>query len=339
MGITIKDVAQKAKVSVATVSRVLNNKPDVSNETKEKIINLIDKLGYNPNSMARGLVLQKTYTIGLVIPDICNPFFPDIARAVEDTARKMGYTVIFYNTDNHEDEEKKAVEVLMARQVDGLIVSLSINEANKQIIGELKKKDFPLVQIDRKIFETNYTSITIDNMLSAYKATSHLIDLGHTRIVHITGDMHTQTGQERLEGYKKALKDNEIVVRNDYILQGDYNQKYSQEALRKLIKSSIRPTAIFAAYDLMAVGTYKLIRDCGLTIPGDISIVGHDNIELASLVTPSLTTMSQPKYQMGQLATKFLVKEIEGKVFNKGDFVLDTEIIKRKSTKSIKELF
>ncbi len=339
MGITIKDIAEKGKVSIATVSRVLNNKPDVSNETKEKIIKLIDKMGYNPNNMARSLVLKKTYTIGLVIPDICNPFFPDIARAVEDTARGLGYSIIFYNTDNHVEEEKKAVEILMSRQVDGLIVSLSMNEENKQLLGKLRKENYPIVQIDRKIFDTNYTSIAIDNILSAYKATSYLIDLGHTRIVHITGDMNTQTGQERLEGYKKALRDSDIEVRDDYIFQGDYNLRYSQGDLKKLFKSDIRPTAIFTAYDLMAVGTYKLIRDCGLTIPEDVSIVGHDNIDLSSLVKPSLTTVSQPKYRMGQLATSFLVKDIEGEKYQERDIVLDTKLIKRSSTRNLRGQF
>ncbi len=330
MRVTIKDIAKEAGVSVTTVSRVLNNKPDVSDETKKNIKQIIDKLNYNPNSMARGLVLQKTFTIGLIIPDISNPFFPEIARGVEDAARKLGYSVLFYNTDNHHEEEKKAIDVLRGKQVDGLIVSLSIDNRNK--LQELSNNEVHVVQIDRKVSGTNYSSIIIDNTLSAYKATSNLIELGHRRIAHLAGDLKTQTAQERLAGYKKALMDRNIEIDEDLILYGNYTKDPAHDEIRLLLKREKRPTAIFAANDLMAVSIYKAIYECGLEIPADISVIGHDNIELSSLVTPTLTTMAQPKYKMGQLAAIFLIKDIEGKEYNHKDIVLDTELIERESS-------
>ncbi len=330
MGVTIKDIAQEAGVSVTTVSRVLNNKPDVSDETKRKINKIIDELGYNPNSMARGLVLQKTFTIGLIIPDISNPFFPEIARGVEDAARKLGYSVLFYNTDNHHEEEKKAIDVLKGKQVDGLIVSLSIDNSSK--LKELYDNDFPVVQIDRKVSGTHYTSITIDNTLSSYKATSNLIEMGHRRIAHLAGDLGTQTAKERLVGYKNALVDHKIEINEDFILYGNYTKDPAHNEIRSLLKRKQRPTAIFAANDLMAVSIYKAIYECGLEIPADISVIGHDNIELSSLVTPALSTMAQPKYKMGQLAAVFLIKDIEGKDYNHKDIVLDTKLVERESS-------
>ncbi len=330
MGITIKDIAREAGVSITTVSRVLNNKPDVSEETKDRITTLIDQLGYNPNSIARGLVLQKTYTIGLIIPDITNPFFPEVARGIEDAARQLGYSVIFYNTDNHINEEKKAIEVLKGKQVDGLIVSLSID--NKEELIKLNQEDFPVVQIDRKAGFNQSTAVTIDNRLSAYKATAYLVRLGHKKIGHLTGDLHTLTAQERLEGYKDALKEHGLEIKKEWILYGNYTKDPVRDEIKALLKKQDRPTAIFAANDLMATAVYKAVHECGLNIPEDISIVGHDNIELSSLVTPALTTMTQPKYKMGKLAAIFLIKDIEGKTYKHKDIVLDTELVERDST-------
>src|SRR6056297_3556125 len=219
MKVTIKDIAKKADVSVTTVSRVLNNKPDVGDDTRARILKLIEDMNYNPNSVARGLVMQKTHTIGLIIPDISNPFFPQVARAIEDKAQKSGYSVIFFNTDNHLERERKAVELFKSKQVDGLIVSLSLG--NEEILNQLKAANYPVVQIDRSVLSDSYPLVSIDHKKSAYQLVEYLLKKRHRKIAHISGDLNTTSARERMAGYKKALNDYNIELNDDYIVEGD----------------------------------------------------------------------------------------------------------------------
>lgn len=327
--VTIKDVAREVNVSVTTVSRVLNNKPDVSDDTKKKIKNAIEKLGYNPNGIARGLVLQKTHTIGLIIPDINNPFFPEVIKGIEKKSKELGYSLIFYDTDNNKEDEQEAIKLLKSKQVDGIILSLSLE--NRDILKRLEKQDFPVVQIDRKINESIYPSVTIDNTKSAYKATNYLIELGHTKIGHITGDLSTETAVERLDGFRLALSEKGILCPAEWILQGDYSKNSGKDAMEKIIKYKNRPTALFIANDLMAFGAYEAIFNNNLHIPEDFSIVGHDNIDITSFVRPGLTTMDQPKYKLGQLAAELLIKAIKNEA-HEDDIILQNDLIIREST-------
>lgn len=329
MKVTIKDIAKEAEVSVTTVSRVLNNKPDVGDDTRAKILKIIDEMNYNPNSVARGLVMQKTHTIGLIIPDISNPFFPQVARAIEDKAQKLGYSVIFFNTDNHLEREKKAVELFKSKQVDGLIVSLSLG--NEEILKELKASNYPVVQIDRSVFNDIYPLVSIDNKNSSYQMIEYMLKKGHKRIAHISGDLNTTTARERLAGYKKALQDYEIEINDDYIIEGDYTQHSGFEAMQKLIELKERPTAVFAANDLSAAGVYKALFAAGLKIPDDVAVAGHDDINLASLLRPELTTMKQPKYSMGERAVTVLMKMINDQEKEIEDQILKTNLIIRES--------
>ncbi|SJZ32816.1 transcriptional regulator, LacI family [Selenihalanaerobacter shriftii] len=331
MGVTIKDIAKESGVSITTVSRVLNDKPDVSSKTKEKVKEVIDRLGYKPSGVARGLVLQKTYTIGLIIPDISNPFFPEVARGIEDKAKEMDYSVIFCNTDNDHLAEKEAIKLMKSKQVDGILLSLSIE--NKEELKKLEEDDFPVVQIDRKVPNSELPSVTIDNVLSAYNATEHLIQLGHTQIVHITGDLGTKTAQDRLKGFKKAINGSEISYKEEWILEGDYSKESGYNLMKSLLKEPPQPTAIFAANDLMAIGAYGAAYDLGLEIPEDISIVGHDDIDIASVIRPGLTTMVQPKYELGKKAAEILIDELERKNIDKKDEILQPKLIERDSTR------
>lgn len=319
---TIKDIAREVNVSVSTISRVLNNKPDVSEETKIKVEKVIKKLGYNPNRIARGLVLRKTNSIGLVIPDINNPFFPEIIKGVERTAKKLGYSLILCNTDNDKKEERESISLLRSKQVDGMILSLSLE--NKAVLKELEKEKFPIVQIDRQIKDSIYPAVTIDNKRSAYIATEYLIKQGHKKIGHITGDLSTETAINRLNGFKLALKDHNLTVKKEWILEGDYSKESGKEMMEKIIKLEDRPTAIFFANDLMAFGAYEAIFEYNYRIPEDFSIMGHDNIEITSFVKPGLTTMDQPKYRLGEIAAKKLISMIE----NKDEKALQNVILK-----------
>jgi len=333
MAVTIKDIAEEADVSVTTVSRVLNDKPDVSPNTRKNVLEKINELGYKPNSIARGLALQKTNTLGLIIPDISNPFFPDIARGVEDMANQKGYSVIFCNTDNEQKKEKEAIDLMKEKQVDGILLSLSTT--NEKELKNLRKLEYPIVQIDRKIPNINYPSITIDNVKSAYTATKYLIKNGHKKIAHITGDLETITGSQRLKGFKKAISEKNLNLNKSYIKNGDYSKKSGYQNMLALLKSNNPPTAVFIANDLMAVGAYQAVFKLNLSIPKDISIIGHDDIDVTKLVNPTLTTMSQPKYQLGNEAVQLLINEIESNKLSNEEIILNTNLINRNSIRRL----
>lgn len=333
MTVTIKDIAEAADVSVTTVSRVLNDKPDVSPNTRKKVLKKINELGYKPNSIARGLALQKTNTLGLIIPDISNPFFPDIARGVEDMANKNGYSIIFCNTDNEQKKEKEAIELMKEKQVDGILLSLST--INKKELKELRNVEYPVVQIDRKVPQIDYPSITIDNYKSAYTATEHLIKSGHQKIAHITGDLGTITGSKRLKGFKKAMNEANLNIKDSYIKKGNYSKKSGYQNMLDLLKSNNPPSAVFIANDLMSVGAYQAVFELDLSIPEDISIIGHDNIDVTKLLNPTLSTMAQPKYELGHKAVQILIEEIESNNLNNEKIVLTTEFKNRNSTRRL----
>ncbi|HJO93032.1 MAG TPA: LacI family DNA-binding transcriptional regulator [Victivallales bacterium] len=334
MSKTIKDIANLANVSVSTVSRVLNNKFDVSSKTREKILKLMDEHGYKPNSIARGLVSHKTFTVGLIIPDISNPFFAELACSIENRAKNFGYSVIFYNTDNENQREKDAVKLMQSKMVDGVIVSFSRD--GKEDLEELNTI-LPTVQIDRKIHGIECSGVFIDNKISAYNATKYLIKLGHQKIVHFTGNLKTLTGIDRLEGFKNAVNDAGISDKNILIIDGRYSVDSGKETMKKLLESHFKPTAVFAASDLQAAGALYIAGHSGIKVPGELSIIGHDDIDLSYLVNPNLTTMAQPKRQLGELAMDLLINKIENKASkiisdDNKDIVLNTKLVIREST-------
>jgi len=336
--ITIKDIAQKAGVSISTVSRVLNDKPDVDDQTKEAIKKVIEELNYQPDNIARSMVLDKTFSIGLVIPNITNPFFPEVARGIEDAAQDKSYSVIFSNTDSKIKKEKEAVDLLLQNRVDGLILSISME--NNDIIFELENKDFPVIQLDRNVPDSIYPSVMIDNKSSAYKATNYLLKKGYKKIAHISGPQNTFPGLQRKIGYKKALKENNMGYIK--VCKGDFRKKSGYECTEKLLNDTKSPEIIFAANDMMALGAYNACKEKGYKIPDDIAIMGHDNIGISDLVEPPLTTMDQPKYELGTIAFEKLLKFInlnsKNEHLNPEQYpesqTLFTNLVDRESTKN-----
>lgn len=334
MKITIRDIAQKANVSTATVSRVLNNKPDVGKETVEKIRSIIEELEYRPSTIARGLVLQKTSTIGLIIPDVCNPYFPELLRHVEDEAKKFKYSTIYVNTDDIVGNEIKMINLLRSKQVDGLIIS-SFGDS-EEILEQLLKmheEHFPFVligMVGKDDAYKKFPSVTINNFESGYMATKHLIDLGHTKIAHITGlpDLNTCIG--RREGYKQALKDNNIEFRPEYLVQAGFTGESGYGCTKQLLSLKDRPTAIFTANDLLALGCYQALSEEKIAIPDEMSLIGHDDV---FMIYPAITTMRQPKKEIAQKSVEFLIRQINGEedAFSASE-VLHAECIVRKST-------
>ncbi len=331
---TIEDIAQKAGVSTATVSRVLNNKPDVNDETKKKIEKIIKEEDYMPNGIARGLAKNKTLTIGLIIPDISNPYFPEIVRGSENQSKKMGYSLIFCETQNNKKEEKRSIDLMRSKRVDGILLSLSKN--NKQELIKLQEDQFPFVQIDRFIPEIQSSCVIINNVNAACKAVNYLIKKGHKKIAHVTGDLKTQTGIKRKEGYQKVIQENNLKIKNKWIKQGDYTKKSGYESMKSLLDLSEKPTAVYFANDLMALGGYKAAEEKNFKIPDNISIVGHDNIDIASLIKPALTTVAQPMYKLGIEAAKLLIKNINEKENDYRHKILSTKLIERESTAEVR---
>lgn len=343
--ITIKEIAAEAQVSIATVSIVLNNKDKkISQETREKILHIAQKYNYTPNTMARSLITKQTRTIGLVIPDITNPFFPEIARGVEDKASEFGYSVIYCNTDDKIRREDKYINVLTEKMVDGIIFAHS---SDRQMgFDSLDRCKVPIVLIDRDYENKNVIGrVMVDNKEGAYMATSYLLDRGYKNIAYIAGSITTATARGRLDGYSQALTERNIPIKNNYIKVGEYKIQWGTEAVEQLIQEGIPMDAIFCGNDLIAIGVIKRLKERGLCVPAEVGLVGFDDIYLSSLVEPPLTTIKQPNYDMGYRAAELLIENIENSRMDKIEYeykdgwakkntvLLPTELIVRMSTK------
>lgn len=333
--VTIKDIADTAHVSITTVSRVLNDKPDVNPETRKKILEVIEELGYRPSGVARGLALKKTNVIGFLARDITNPNFPELARGIVDRAKQHEYSVMFFDTEHDIHMEKEAIRILKNKQVDGII--LSFHEESLDELHKLHEQHFPVVQVYRESPECKISTVSLDNVGSAYTATRHLIELGHKRIGHLARAFEVLSGIERLEGYKKAMIDNGLEVREEWIRVGECSIESGYENMKALLDIEPKLTAVFASKDMIAIGAYEAIFEKGLAIPSDFSIVGHDNIDASMILRPRLTTMTTFKYKLGQTAMDLLLEEIADSERGRKDIVCQTELIVRSSTKALVE--
>lgn len=338
---TIKEVAEKAGVSVMTVSRVINNSKYVSQETRKRVEQAMKELGYVPNALAHGLITKKTHVLGLIISDITNPFFTTIARGVEDTAIKNGFNIILCNTDEDPEKEERYIELLLRKRVDGIILSPSnCNKSNG--ISLILSKNVPLVLIDRCVKGLEVDCVYSDSFSGAYELTKYLIGLGHSRIGIIVGPKRISTAIKRVEGYKKALKEANITLDENLIKWGEkYSREDGYNNTMALLKIDNPPTAIFGGNRLITVGILKAIRELGLRIPKDISVVSFDEVEDISVTTPFLTVVSQNSYAIGIIATEWLLKRIKegGKSLDPPqNIVLQPELIIRESCRALEEV-
>ena len=332
MRTTMKDVAKAAGVHSSTVSRVINGNPNISQATAEKVLLAIKKLDYTPNALARSLKTKKLQTFGMLIPDIANPFFAGLARGVEDRANEYGYNVILCNTDDCLEKEIIYLRLLAERCVEGLILATA-KIRDKSII-ELERSQFPYIMLSRNIKGLQENSISIDDIAGGYLATQYLIGLGHRKIGHITGPYNTTAALDRIKGYKRALLNYGIPFNKKYIGEGDFRIKGGYSVMNHFLALKDPPTAVFTANDLLAVGAIEAIRENGYDVPSDFSIVGFDDIRLASYLSPSLTTVRQPMIEMGSLAINKLLERIEHKLSHK-NILIKPELIKRKSCRNI----
>lgn len=337
MASTLNDVSRRAGVSVSTVSRVINNKGEayrISKKTQEVVLNAAKQLHYRPNHLARGLRLKKTHTMGLVVPNIANPFFAHVTSMIQTSAYHLGYSLIVCNTDENLVKEVEQIELLRSKGVDGFII-MPVGIQFRHILQLLKDR-IPLVLLDRCTEEIKASSVVVDNHLGAFQAVEHLIQHGHKRIAIIQGIPKTFTSNMRLEGYKSALTKHKIPVQEHLIVGKDFRKETGYIETKLLLNLEKPPTAIFTTSDLITLGCLQAVFEEGLRIPEDVSIVSFDDIDFAPYLSTPLTTVHQPKKLMGEIAVKLIVEELQGKLTqDKKRIVLKPRLIVRKSVRNI----
>lgn len=331
---TIKDIAQRLNISPSTVSRALRNHPDIKPETKEMVISLAKELDYHPNSIAQSLQKRKTTTIGVIVPEIKHHFFSSVISGIEDVAYESGYTIMVCQSNENYEREEINIHALLSNRVAGLLISISQTTKNNDHFLMLQRRDIPFVFFDRVDKNVNTSSVVVDDFDGAFKAVEHLILSGYRRIAHLAGPEYISISHDRFKGYLTALRKYNFPIEEELIIHSGFNEEDGVIGLQRLLKLEKLPDAIFAVNDPVAIGAFMQIKENGLKIPGDIALVGFSDNPIASLIDPPLTTVAQPKYEIGQLAAKLLLEQIENNQSQIGPKVeiLKTQLIVRKST-------
>jgi DNA-binding LacI/PurR family transcriptional regulator len=328
----MKQIARMAGVSLGTVSHVLNNSATVREPLRSRVLEVVDLLGYQPSQLARGLRRDKTDIIGMIIPDILNPFFPAVVRGAEDAAFGSGYRLVLCNTDNSESKEISYMNELRTYLPAGIIVIPSnISEMTMKTYDSIKGGS-ALVCLDRLPRHWKGDTVTFANEEGAIQATHHLIQLGHTRIATVTGPIHLTSAAARLTGFRRALKRANIPLPADYIQESNFDREGGYTAALRLLALDARPTAIFAQNDLMAMGVLMALRQLNLSCPKDVSIIGFDGLDLMELMDPPLSSVQQPGYQLGSVGVQLLLERVSDPNRKFRHHVLPTELRLRDST-------
>lgn len=335
---TLRDVAEKADVSIATVSRVINNPNKVSEDTLERVRQTMRRLDYNPSRVAQRLrgSKGKSKMLGLIIPDIQNPFYSNIVRGIEDVAYRNNYAVILCNSDENAEKEKFYLNVLHSESVDGILLP-PIHQYGR-VVEEIVELGIPLVCVDRKFSKVSVDTVVINNYKGAYSAVTHLVEKGHKKISIITSLTKFSSFQERKEGYKKALEDNGINIDEKLIKEADpRSSEHAKEITLKLLGSNDPPSALFVTNNLMGLGALQAIKELGLQIPEDISLIVFDEMPWATITTPTITTVKQPAYEMGRRAAELCFQRIEDPDRDHVEIMMNAELIVRESTARVKK--
>jgi LacI family transcriptional regulator len=329
----MREVAERAGVSVTTVSHVVNNTRTVNPDTRSRVEEAMQMLGYQPNVLARSLRRGVTHTIGIILPDSANPYFAEVVRGIEDTSFAQGYSVILCNSDNDLDKEHHYTNVLVEKQVDGIIfVAAGLSAEN---ILNLQARRVPLVLVDRNVPNVQVDEVLADNQNGGWLATRHLIDLNHRSIACIAGPTGVRLSSERVAGYRQALESADIVYDPKWVVEGDFQYQSGYAAAKYLYQNQVSPSAIFACNDLMAIGAYRFAHEKKMRVPEQLSIVGFDNVRLAAYTNPPLTTVHQSKREMGTQAAKLLLERIAQQDLEPRQVILGTELVIRGSTAAV----
>lgn len=308
MSITLEDIAKETGFSISTVSRVLSNSSyRVSEPIREKVLRVAAAMGYEPNIAARSLRTDRTNTIGIIVDDLLSPFTPPIVRGIQDYLNEHGFLSLIVNSDWDPDQEQFAIKTLLSRPVDGIIF---VEYSHLTSSDVLERSNKPRVFVHRLFGSPIKNSVVPDDYYGAGMATGHLIGLGHSRIAYINGPENWHTCRARLSGYKDTLAAHNILFDPSLIQPGDWEIESGYASAKKLLQLDNRPTAIFAANDAMALGAIYAIQDAGLTVPGDVAVVGYDNRNFTKTVRPRITTVNMPVIEMGGVAAELLLKQI-----------------------------
>ena len=336
--VTLKQIAENLGISITTVSKALKNYPDVSKKTKTLVKDEAKKLHYKPNVFAVNLRTRRSRTVGLIIPEVVHHFFSSVINGIIEYAEKKGYLVIILQSNESFKLEKRQIDLLISKRVDGIMISLASTTTDISHLQEVKDLEIPLVMFDKISKLIHCSKIVINDREAAYKATKHLIDSGCKRIAHFRGALLPQNSIDRFLGYKKALEDHGLTYDSSLVYicdRVDYEDGIA--AARQLLEDHDDVDGIFTITDLVAIGAISVFNDRGINVPNDISIMGFSNWFVSSAITPSLSTVDQPGYAMGKKAFKILLKEMnakkEGVPFEPITKVLKTKVIKRNSTK------
>ncbi|MLK19772.1 DNA-binding transcriptional regulator CytR [Salmonella enterica subsp. enterica] len=330
---TMKDVALKAKVSTATVSRALMNPDKVSQSTRSRVEQAALEVGYFPQSMGRNVKRNESRTILVIVPDICDPFFSEIIRGIEVTAAEQGYLVLIGDCAHQNQKEKTFLNLIITKQIDGMVLLSSRLPFDASV--EEQRNLPPMVMSNEFAPELELPTVHIDNLTAAFNAMNYLLDLGHKRIGCIAGPEDMPLCHYRLQGYVQALRRSGIVVDLHYIARGDFTFEAGANALKQLLEQPLPPTAVFCHSDVMAQGALSWAKRQGLKVPDDLSIIGFDNIALAEFCDPPLTTVAQPRFDIGREAMLLLLDQMQGQNVSSGSRLMDCELIIRGSTRAL----
>lgn len=327
---SIRDVARLAGVSVATVSAVMNGKDTVSAASMQRVQAAMKALDYHPDQVARSLRVGRTNVIGMIVPDISNPFFAEIMRSVEEASEKKGFSVIMCDSNEDSGRERQHLNTLYARRVDGVLLASSVSDAAQD---RLTLRRFPIVFVDAIPIGTKQGAVIVDNFQGAYLATRHLIELGHSKIAIITGSLDRSVAIDRLEGYRKAMQEAGFVVPDDYIKRGDFHVPSGHQRGMELMKLPAPPTAIFACNNRMTLGLLRALADLNIPCPDRVSVVGFDDADWATIFAPRITCVAQPTHEIGKVATEMLLEKILSRNGNHqhANVVLQAELRVRES--------
>ncbi|PWC09702.1 DNA-binding transcriptional regulator CytR [Brenneria roseae subsp. americana] len=330
---TMKDVADEAGVSTATVSRTLMNPEKVSAATRKKVEQAVITVGYSPHALARNLKRNESRTILAIVPDICDPYFSEIFRGIEETAAEHGYLVLIGDCAHQHRKEKTFIDLIITKQIDGMLLLGSDLPFDA---GKEEQRNLPpMVMANEFAPELELPTVHIDNLTAAFDAVHYLHQLGHQRIACIAGPERMHLSQYRLQGYVQALRRSGIAVDNQYIIRGDFTYETGVNGLIALMKHPLPPSAIFCHNDIIALGVLSQAKKMGLDIPRDISVVGFDDIDQAQYCWPPLTTVAQPRYRIGREAMLLLLEQLHGNTVRSGSRLLASELVIRESSAAL----
>lgn len=332
--ITLKEVAAALGVSTMTVSRAINNRPNVDANTKQQILEMAQKMGYTPNHVAKSLVSSRTYTIGVVIPEISHSFFPDVVHGIEEATKDKTYQIFLTNTSESFDTERQAIDALRSKRVDGILVSSSLTDNDTSYYRMIVKSGLPLVFFDRCVFDIGASCIGVNDRAASRQITEHLLSQHHHgKIGFISGSKQVSIAKERFDGFTEAMQSHGRAIDPDCVIEQGFNEQSGFEAMKRLLAlpAERRPRAVVAVNDPVAIGAMGALREAGLSIPEDMAIVGFTNDIRAELMVSPLTTVHQPAHDIGYQAASKLIRTIENPDEPVEHVFLDTSIVIRKS--------